>query len=204
MKMLHVLSSAFLLLVASVTHAESPPPAANPAVTVKIDSADGKTHWAITRDGDSVDIDLGSYHLVGKAKGEKRYYHRKDNGKAVVEVKSGDGSFKLKAPDDKLLRKVKLDERKLKVADNEENAKPYVVKTDDSAKAKVLDPAEQEIGEVKFDDAKGRHKLKDAKGAERYTVDNGKRAWSYGVLLMDGIPEDQRLVIVAELLARGR
>lgn len=204
MNLRHFLLAIPLLFAATVAHADAAPPPASPAVTVKIDSADGKTHWSITRDGDSVDIDLGSYHLVGKAKGEKRYYHRKDNGTAVIEVKSGDGSFKLKTPDDKLLWKVKLDERKLKVADNEENAKPYVVKTDDAAKAKVEDASEQALGEVKLDDAKGRHKLKDAKGAERYTVDNAKRSWSFGVLLIDKIPEEQRLVIVAELLARGR
>jgi hypothetical protein len=183
----------------NIARAEAPTATA-PAIVVS--AANGGARIAIVADAQHVDIQAGTVHLIGDSRGDKRYYHR--DGKAFVEVKSDAGGFKVRTPDSKLLWKVKLATDKIKVSDNEENANAWSIKTDYADKAKVLDPAGKEVGEVKYAARSGKIKLKDAAGAEQYIVDGGKQSAAYGALLMNGVPEEYRSVIVAELLAKGR
>jgi len=171
--------------------------------TTIITAADGGAALTILIDGGKVEVSTaGGERYVGNADGEKRRYRRASNGEAAFEVKSSDKGFKLRAPDDKLLWKVKIDDDKIKVSDNEENKSPWVLKTKYEDKVKVLDPGEQEIGEVKF--YADKVKVKDAGGTDRHTIDGGRRSAAFGVMLMSGVPADQRGIIAAELLVRGR
>lgn len=197
--------AAFVALVSATLHAEAPPPAA----AVVITSADGaqasvrieRGHVGIIQ-SKHAGFDADAAHLVGEARGDKRYYFRMPAREAVLEVKSGEDGFKLRTPAGKLLWKVKIAADKIKVSDNEENANAWALKTDYADKAKLVDPAGKEAGEVKFD-AKG-GKVKDAAGATRFVVESGKPSAAGAVLLADGVPEEARWVILAELLARGR
>ena len=101
-----------------------------------------------------------------------------------------------------LLWKVKLYEDKIKISDNEENQNPYTIKTGYPDKAKLEAADDSELGVVRF--AEQRSKVKDAGGDERFVIDGGRRSAAWAVLLLEGIPEEQRGILLAELLARGR
>jgi len=178
-------------------------PAASGAVTLV--SADGAKTISITSDGGRVEVSIsGGARYIGEADGEKRRYRDAATGAAFVEVKTGDNNgFKVRTPDSKLLWKVKVGADKIKVSDNEENKNPWVLKTKYDDKAKVLDPAEKEIGEVKYYRDSGKAKVKDAAGAELHTSESGRMSPAFGVALMSGIPEEHRLIVMAELIARG-
>jgi hypothetical protein len=70
-------------------------------------------------------VDGGQKHqLRGTSRESGKRKYTVDNGPTVLEVKPGDGSFKVRTPDGKLLWKVKMDTNKIKVSDNEENRDP--------------------------------------------------------------------------------
>ena len=173
-------------------------PVAAPAVVIV---GEGGSRLTISADAQHVDILTGALHLVGDTRGDKRYYHRGKGGGAFVEVKSDADAFKLRAPDGKLLWKIKLGADKIKVSDNEQNTGAWEIKTAHADKAKVVDAAGKEAGEVKF---AAKIKLKDAAGAERFVVESGAKSAAYAALLLTNVPEEYRPVIVAELLAKGR
>ena len=141
--------------------------------------------------------------LLGEPAGEKRKYRRGAGGPTVCEVKPGDAGFKLRTTDGKLLWKVKLADDKIKVSDNEENANPYSIKTKYPDKAKVVDAAEKELAEVRFGPDKT--KVKGADGAELWVTESPRRrSASFGVLVLERIPEEHRAILMAEILARRR
>ncbi|MCM2317253.1 MAG: hypothetical protein NDJ92_19070 [Thermoanaerobaculia bacterium] len=195
-------STAAKPAAATATAAAAVPAASGPLTLV---SADGARTITITTDGSHVEVSVtGGARYIGDADGGKRRYRDAATGAAFVEVKSGDNnSFKVRTPDSKLLWKVKVDTDKIKVSDNEENQNPWVLKTKYDDKAKVLDPTEKEIGEVKYYRDSGKAKVKDASGAELQTSESGRMSPAFGVSLMSGVPEDYRLIVMAELIARG-
>jgi hypothetical protein len=181
-------------------------PAATPAAagTITLTSADGAKTITFVSNGGHVEVSVtGGARYIGEQDGEKRRYRDAATGAAFVEVKTGDNGFKVRTPDSKLLWKVKIDTDKIKVSDNEENKNPWVLKTKYDDKAKVLDPAEKEIGEVKYYRDSGKAKVKDASGAELMTSESGRMSPAFGVSLMSGVPEEYRLIVMAELIARG-
>lgn len=175
------------------------------ASTTVIAPAAGGEPLTIAIDRDKIEVQAGGRHIFGQTKGDKRFYHQGSiAGPAFVEVKISDAGFKLRTPDSQLLWKIKIADDKIKVSDNEENLKPWTLKTKYDDKVKVEDPAENEIGEVKFSSDTGKIKVKDAADRELFVLRSGKRSAAYGVLLMSGVPEQYRDVIIAELIARGQ
>jgi hypothetical protein len=187
----------------------APPPAAAANAQARestiVVSATGAEALKIDIDRDKVEVHAGRRHIVGQTKGDKRFYHRGSlSGEAFVEVKISDAGFKVRTPDSTLLWKIKIADDKIKVSDNEENLNAWTLKTHYEDKVKVEDPGEHEIGEVRFNAESGKIKIKDAADTEQFVLASGKRSAAYGVLLMSGVPEQYRDVIIAELLARGR
>ncbi len=177
--------------------------AVSQAGTLIVTDASGTAVWTLRLDGSHVEITgPDGARIVGERRGDKRRYRRESDGAALAEVKFSDSGFKLRTPDSQLLWKVKLGDDKIKVSDNEENQNPWVLKTGYDDKVKVLDPSESEIGEVRFQGE--RSKVKDAAGDELFLVDTTQRSAGFGVLLMASIPEQQRGILLAELLASGR
>jgi len=175
----------------------------NTAGTLIVTDASGSAVWTLRLDGSHVEITgPDGARIVGEQRGDKRRYRRESDGAALAEVKFSDSGFKLRTPDSELLWKVKIGDDKIKVSDNEENQNPWVLKTGDDDKAKVLDPSESEVGEVRFQGE--RIKIKDAAGDERFLIDTTQRSAGFGVLLMAAIPEQQRGILMAEVLASGR
>ncbi len=175
--------------------------AAAPTTTL-IETVGSDARISIKSNGTHVDIVTGTSQLAGDRRGDKRYYHLGTGGAALVEVKSGADGFKLRSPSGKLLWKVKIDDDKVKVSDNEANANAWTVRRGDADKAKVADPNGAEVGAARYDAASGKTRVVDAAGKPRYLVATVAPSPAYGVLLMEGVPQPYRSVIVAELLAR--
>lgn len=193
-----------LALLAVSFSAGAVTPATGTVSTVVVRSAGGSKSFTVVEKGNAIEIDLpGGVRLIGEPAGEKRKYRRGAGGPAVCEVKPGDAGFKLRTTDGKLLWKVKLAEDKIKVSDNEENANPYSIKTKYPDKAKVVDASEKELAEVRFGPDKT--KVKGADGAELWVTESPRRrSASFGVLVLEKIPEEHRAILMAEILARRR
>jgi hypothetical protein len=149
-------------------------------------------------------IRYGERSLVGEPAGPKRRYHAEGSSELRVEVKDGGDKLKLKDAQERLLWKVKLDTDKVKLSDSEEGEAKLSLKAKDEPGEFKVKRGEEEIGKVTFEPSTRRVKVKDATGAERFRAEASEGSAAYGVLLATEIPEEQRYIIMAELLARGR
>ena len=195
---------ALSLLVAALPAAAVTPVSPPDPNTVVVRSSGGSKSITVVEKGNALEIVLpNGDRLVGDPKGDKRKYRRASGGPQLLEVKAGDGGFKLRTTDGKLLWKVKIDTDKIKVSDNEENANPWSLKTKYEDKVKVVDASEKEIAEVRFYPDKT--KVKSAAGVELWECASPRRrSAAFGVLALDRIPEEHRAVLMAEILARRR
>jgi hypothetical protein len=117
----------------------------------------------------------------------------------MFEVKPGDDDgFKLRMADGKLRWKVKVSADKIKISDNEQNANAFELKPREGGRVKVEAPGGRELGNVRGND------VEDASGKKLFTVEGPAGSAAYGVLLLDGIPDTQRYILIAELLGRKR
>jgi hypothetical protein len=192
------------LLAASLPAAAVTPVSPPDPNTVVVRSSGGSKSITVVEKGNALEIVLpNGDRLVGDPKGDKRKYRRASGGPQILEVKAGDGGFKLRTTDGKLLWKVKIAEDKIKVSDNEENANPWSLKTKYEDKVKVVDASEKEIAEVRFYPDKT--KVKSTAGTELWECSSARRrSAAFGVLALDRIPEEHRAVLMAEILARRR
>ena len=158
---------------------------------------------AITFDGDAVDIAYGGQRLRGETRDSGKRKYTVDGGAVSYEIKPNEeGGFKLRTAGGKLLWKVKVTADKVKISNNEENENPFELKVRDGNRVKVVAPGDKELGNVRFDGAKV--DVEDAAGQTRFTIASAKPAGAYGVLLLDAIPQQERVILIAELLSRGR
>lgn len=139
--------------------------------------------------------------LRGQLRDDGKRAYAQVGGAALGEVKPGDEGFKLKSPDSRLLWKVKLKDGKVKISDNEENARPVVVKVREGFLEVENDgvPA----GSVRFDAATGLARVLDATGAEVGVVKARGLSAGWALLLVPRVPEAERCVLQLELLSRG-
>lgn len=174
-------------------------PVAAASQTIVFERAGGGELAKIAIDGGNVTIALGGSTIEGKPDGSKRRYTQ--GGSLVAVVKSDGDKVKLKDDAGKLLWKIKLSDDKIKISDNEENANAYAIKPkDDGFKVKR---DETDIGKVKLYPDEKRIKVKAADDSEKFAgKGDGSAAWA--VLLLDDVPEPQRMVIAAEIALRGR
>lgn len=132
----------------------------------------------------------------------KRKYTIGD-GPVLYEIKPGDdGGFKLRNPDGSLRWKVKIAPDKIRISDNEQNDNPYELKLREPNRVKVFAPGDRELGNVRY--APNQIEVEDKSGRVVFTTDATKPSGAYGVLLIDGIPERERYILIAEILSRGR
>lgn len=209
--------SFFLLSACShpVSHRENPAttsPAANTVASdvkqkIKIKTPDEKpvAEIDLMSSDPKVDFSLNGRNgiLRGKTneKGKRKY--EADDNRVVAELKADADSFKLKAADGRLLWKIKFVDSKVKIANNEEMNNAFVLKPGETDRVKVL-REETEIGKVKFYRDRGKVKVDNTADVAQYESDTNVFSGAYGVMLMTDIPEAERLIIIAELLARGR
>jgi len=192
------------------------PPGAGATRTVAVE-AGGKRVLEIGQQGETLTIAAndGADKLIGDRRdggggaGKRKY--RIDGGAIVAEVKmreeppgqDGGGGFKLRTPDGKLLWKVKLGAEKIKISDDDELARPFVLSLKHANKVKVLDRDGHPLGEVVYQAAGGRVSVRDASDREVASSGAGVHSALFGLLLIDAIPARDRQILMAELLAQG-
>ena len=201
---------------AAATPAQTQASAASPAAStaadadkVKVKSPDGKELVTIREQGDGkIKIEFfadGQQRVMrGEMKDSGKRKYEIEGGPVIAEVKPSDSGFKVRLPDGKLLWKVKIADEKTKISDNEENNNPFVLDVKEADRVKVLAPGDKEVGKVKFYRSEEKSEVKDASDKELFKINGTKYSGAYGVLLMDGIPETNRYIILAELLSRAK
>jgi len=169
---------------------------------VKIKTPDDKTVVEVKIDGNDTKLEFANKVVRGEMKDSEKRKYTVEGGNQIAEVKTKEADgFKVRAPDGKLLWKVKIDSDKIKISDNEENQNAFELKKkDDGGKIELN---ENKLGEVKFYKDKQKVKVKDAADKELFDSNTDKYSIAYGVLLLDKIPEELRFIILAELLARN-
>ncbi len=180
-----------------------------PATTESSASAPSSRLVAIQSDSgeEIISLDLGSNETIIKydqgnqilsgrmTKADKAKYYNQQ-GDFVAEVKYKDDAFKLRDAESELLWKIKLKPDKIKISDNEENENPYEIKENEAGKFK-LKYLDKTLGEAKLKDGKIT-----VKGTATYIIPAAKNEAAYTTLLLKDIPEEHRLIIMAELLKR--
>jgi hypothetical protein len=191
--------------------AKAPPPAAASSAqnAMTVSRADGSKLMTVKFTSEVAELSLFDGSSTRALRGEPRESGKRkytlDGGEALLEVKPGDeGDFKLRGPDGSLRWKVKIDDQKIRVSDNEQNDRPFELKKREGDRVKVFGPGDVELGNVRVDSAGGRTVVEDASGKELYVVDTSTPSGAWGVLLLDRVPDVQRQVLIAEILARGR
>lgn len=167
------------------------------AADVKLKRADGSEVAVIHRSGENIEIRAGGAVLHGDQKSTGKRKYSSGSGTAY-EVKPGDSGFKLRTADGKLRWKVKITPEKIKISDNEENNNPFELKMKEGDRFKIVAPGDRELGSVRGTS------VQDTSRKELFRAEGGSSSAAYGVLLLDAIPETERYILVAELLARGK
>lgn len=127
------------------------------------------------------------------SKNDKTKYYD-PSGDVIAEIKYKETGFKLRKPDGTLLWKIKIKDNKIKISDNAENKNPYEIKKKEG-KYKIK-RMEQEQGKVTFDG----NKVKIKTGQGVFQLTSNADSYAYGVLAIDEISVEHRLIIMAELL----
>jgi hypothetical protein len=113
---------------APLTSATTSSPSSSSSSSSSSATANGSLPVDVKNSGGTVDIDYVEnsqhhrLHGVIKSNGKRKY--ALDNGPEVLEVKPGEGEFKVRRPDGSLLWKIKMDPNKIKISDNEQNLNP--------------------------------------------------------------------------------
>ena len=175
-------------------------PAARPLVTVRANDAEV---LSLHDSGDTVDVAYAGYKLRGEARDSGKRKYSVDGGPVSWEVKPNEeGGFKLRTADGRLRWKVKVSDDKIKISDNEENRNPFELKMREGNRVKVVAPGGKELGNVRFDGS--RIEVENAAGQTQFTIATATPSAAFGVLLLDDIPPQERAILAAELLSRGR
>lgn len=123
---------------------------------------------------------------------------------------SKNGDFKLFNSNDKLLWKIKVDQNKIKIANNEEGKNPLEIKTttkNGKTKIKVYNIKGVNIASVKHGDGKLKIKkvVSESEKEDLYsTKDINYLSMSVGILAISEIPAKERAIILTELLRKGK
>ena len=189
--------------------------AASRAVTIK---AGSRRAFSFTQSGDTVTVDGadGAPGLVGerRSSGERSYRVREgtghDGGVLIAEVKSraegrshSEAGFKVRGGGGALLWKVKISGEKIKIAAHEGGADHWLISLEHADNVTVTDKVERAIGSVRYLGGGSRVEVRDAGDRELYSAHTDLRSALFAVLLIDEIPERDKQILMAELLARG-
>lgn len=160
----------------------------------------GNTEYTISdKDGKAIGgftinppkIQFGNNTYTAKEKEDKRKYFA--NGTLTYEIKLKDDTYKLRDASSKLLWKVKTYPDKIKISDNEENLNPYEVKMNNGSIEVSKD--EKVVNTVKVDGDKI-----SVNGTPTFTLSKASNSFALGILSIDQIPMEQRILLLTEFL----
>ena len=141
--------------------------------------------------------------LRGDAKESgKRKYELEGRG-LVAEVKPDDRGFKVRTIEGVLLWKVTMAGDTIKVSNNEEHTNPFLLESKGADRVKVARDT-TELGAVRFYRDRGKIKVENAAGVEQFESNTTRYSPMYGLVLITEIPDTERFIVMAEVLARGQ
>ena len=140
------------------------------------------------------------YHSNIDKNGRRTFSYSKVGESARYEVKSDADGFKLWGPS-KLLWKVKYKDDKIKVSDNEANQRPISLKRK-LDRIEVLDDTTP-LGEVRFEAGTSKVGVYNPKGELVGSAQPAGLSAAYGLLLSTRIQEDERALLLLEILTHG-
>lgn len=192
----------FLVALLSLYSCKKKTPTSNSPTTEKTESKAGNysADYIISdKDGKAIGgftvnppkVQFGSETYTAKEKEDKRKYY--SNGTQRYEVKLKDDTYKLRDAGSKLLWKVKTYPDKIKIADNEENLNPYEVKNNNGAievskDGKFINTMKVAGNEISVN------------GQPAYKISQTSDSFALGILSIEQIPMDQRLLLLTEFL----
>lgn len=187
------------------TVAQANPIAAGEKIKVKTPDDQPVVEFKLRDDRITIEVSTSgaSRILRGETNEKDKRKYEWEGGNRVAEVKPNDDGFKVRTPDGNLLWKVKISADKIKISNNEENNNPFELKRKEADRVKVT-LGKTELGEMKFYGDRQKVKVKDANERELFESNTNHASTAYGVLLLQTIPETERYIIMAELLARGK
>jgi hypothetical protein len=145
---------------------------------------------------DNVVVTGSAGTLTGIVKKDKRKYYTSSNEMKYA-VKFSEDGFKLRDHNEQLLWKVKIYDDKIKVSDNEEMTSAYEIKLRDEGKLK-LERNESLITEVRL------NATDEWLDIESYKVKGIGISLAPGLLLIKDLDEMEKIILMAEIRAKGR
>lgn len=143
----------------------------------------------------------GESALVGKwLEGGGRRYQSGEGG-TVLEVEAKDDGFFVSNPEGFMRWSVQRDELKINVIE-EGSTNAYLLRIRGPSRVKVVE-GKQDLGRVKHYPNKDEVQVNDMEDRGLFKIQGSSMSAGFGVLLMEKIPEEERLVILAEILDRG-
>ena len=140
-----------------------------------------------------ITIYAGSKKYISKNKPDKHKFYT--NGDFTYEVKFKSEGFKLRNKNSELLWKIKIYADKIKVSDNEENLNAFEIKK--YAEKIKIKRNDEELYTIQLKDASII-----ANGKVVYTLSANAPSYAYAVIAIPEIPEEHKIFILAELLAK--
>lgn len=127
-----------------------------------------------------------------------------DGGRVFLKGKDRSYGFKIVTPDnvEKVRWKVRLYPDKIKIADNDDDVAPRRIITEGPERAKMTGPDDEPLGTITFDGTNT--VVTSPQGKVRISKATGKLEPSYGVYLLDRMPDAEKYIVIAELMARNR
>ena len=132
--------------------------------------------------------------------GKRKY--RQPGSMPFAEIKSTDNGFKIRTVDGQMLWKIKLYPTKIKISDNKDNRDAFEIKFPTNDMTAKLVKEDQLLGKSRYYPDSGKIKLKNANGDKLTSIATSQFSSAYLVLLLQQIPETERYIILAELIAR--
>lgn len=152
----------------------------------------------ISNEGEQIIVSLNAYNLFGALKraDKRKYFNQNDELKYTVKYKE-DG-FKLNDKNETLLWKVKLYDDHIKISNNEEMTNSYRIGRSESNKIK-LKKGDDEIAALRIKSGDAFLNVQ-----EKYSLRNFGSSLALGVLLINDMPEEEKVMLCAELLKKGK
>ncbi|MEM9857910.1 MAG: hypothetical protein AAF843_11155 [Bacteroidota bacterium] len=152
----------------------------------------------ISISGEELIISLTSEKLFGilKKADKRKYFDQNDQLRYTVKYKQ-DG-FKLNAQDESLRWKIKLFDDHLKISNNNEMAGSYRIGFSRSNKMKVKKD-DLEVATLRVKEGDTFITIKD-----KYNLRNFGNSLALGILLIDSIPENEKIILCAELIKKSK
>lgn len=180
---------------------------------LKFKAEDGSEALVIKRyaDHDKIELNFSGTQSIFKGrtdvKERVKYKESSADGSEktlVAEVKLKDDSFKLVDANEALIWKVKINDGKVKISDNEDGNNSCEIKVKSADKGEIRDQAGNEIGNVRFYADNGKLKVKDAAGKEILVTKDSAFSCAPGVILFNHIPLQHRVIIISEIMRMGK